>query len=487
MITMVIEGIRQLADSERQITGYRFRDVFFYKALPIPSTGPEIETQLYFNRRKFATSRTFETSDFVIYAYLNEEWSSLCEGTMIMEHENQNIGQLADQISNSDGLDYETTQLFTEKQSRDEIHAKQFYQNLSNYGFQYGPTFQLLRKIRFNQNGQARGTIDPDGWRHHNPPGVMQDHVIHPTALDCLGQVSMAAISNGSWDAIPTMVPTRVASLWISNRLLHRQNGSEIDLYASRTFRGYREADLSIIARDCEKKTLIAVEGWRETALNDLDHSALAKCQTRCYRVLWRPDPSLWTQVETANAVANPTNIGTTESSAVLRHRDHTERLESACMFYLKSNIDRGTLCSKNLPAILQSRVASSFAPADSYNSKRMAMQGNVERMLEDNIYTEEFLRDVAKSSAEGKLLINLGTNFRNVLTGEKDAQDVLFNRQLMTEYLRSPALVAMYIHIAEYVDLLAHKKPDQRILEINGGDGAMTDAILDTLALPTP
>ncbi|KAL9045279.1 MAG: hypothetical protein Q9214_001655, partial [Letrouitia sp. 1 TL-2023] len=489
MITMVVEGIRQLADLEQKITGYRFQDVFFHKALPIPSTGPEVETQLYFNRRKLATSHTFETNDFVIYAYLNEEWLSLCEGRVIMEHEHQKkIGQLADQISNPDGLDYDTAQLFAEKQCRDEIHAKQFYQNLSNYGFQYGPSFQQLQKIRFNQNGQARGTLDLDGWKNHNHHGVIQDHVIHPTALDSLGQVSMAAIINGSWDAVPTMVPTRLGSLWISNRLLHRQNGSEIDLYASRTFRGYREAELSIIARDYEKNTVIAVEGWRETALNDLDHFTLARSQMRCYRVLWRPDPGLLTQTETANAIAKPANIGTTEPSAVWRHRDHIERLESACIFYLRSNIDRGNLCSKSLPVLLQRHVALSFAPANGYNSKNTAMhRSNVERMLEDSTYADEFLEDVARSSAEGNLLVNLGTNVGDIPTGEKDAQDVLFDHQMMTEYLRSPALVAMYTKITVYVDLLAHKKPDQRILEINGGDGAMTDVILDTLALQMP
>ncbi|KAL9609839.1 MAG: hypothetical protein Q9167_005427 [Letrouitia subvulpina] len=482
MITMVIEGIRQLADLGRQITGYRFQDVVFHKALPIPSAGPEVETQLYFNHRKFATSHTFETNDFVIYAYLNEEWSSLCEGTVMMEYENQKIGQ----ISNPDGLDHDTTQLLTEKQCRDEIHRKQFYQNLSNYGFQYGPTFQLLQKIHFNQNGQARGTIDPDGWKDHNHSGVMQDHIIHPTALDCLGQVSMAAISNGSWDAIPTMVPTRLASLWISQSLLHRQNGSEIDLYASRTFRGYREAELSIFARNSEKKTVIAVEGWRETALNDIDHSALAKSQIRCYRVLWRPDPGLLTPIETANAVAKPADNGTTEASTVLQDRDYIKRLESACMFYLKSNIDRGTLCFKSLPALLQRWVTLSFPPADGCNSNETVMHRNdVERMLEENTYADKFLEDVAKSSAEGSLLINLGTKIGDIRTGENDAQDI--NRQLMTEYLRIPAFVAMYTQITAYVDLLAHKKPHQRILEVNSGDGAMTDVVLNTLALQTP
>lgn len=117
--------------------------------------------------------------------------------------------------------------------------------------------------------------------------GSTQKHVIHPTALDGIFQLGMAAMSKGSWAAIPTMVPTQLKSLWISHDLLERTTAnSEIEIYTKLTFRGYREADFSIVARDASKKIQILTEGWRETALSTVNVPS-NEPGIRCYNVKW--------------------------------------------------------------------------------------------------------------------------------------------------------------------------------------------------------
>ncbi|KAL8936336.1 MAG: hypothetical protein Q9216_004984 [Gyalolechia sp. 2 TL-2023] len=485
MITMVIEGMRQLADSERTVTGYRFSDVSFKKALPMSSMDDEIETQLHFDRRKFATNKNFELSDFVVFAYLGEQWSSLCEGTVVMEHAIHRDQQDVYACPDSYRFIHDGPQPFYDKKCRDEIYAGQFYQNLARYGFQYGSTFQLLQKIRFNQAGQAKGTIDPDGWQNQSRCEAMQDYVIHPTALDCLGQICMAAISDGSWDAIPTMVPTRFTSLWISNGLLQRKD-SELNLHASVTFRGYREADFAIVAQNSEARVQIAVEGWRETALDALDRSVWDDSRIRCHKILWKPDPALLASTDPAGLPPKLASPDTIRFSTESRESGCFESLETTSMFFSNVHAKRGIQTTRELPAYLHRHIDWILGKVDDHSCNPGKSQDLVKRMLEDKRYADEALRDVANSSVEGDLLVQVGSNFELILAGKTAAHEILLDQPLMTKYLHSSALAIMYSKLAVYLDLLAHKKPDQRILEVNAGDGALTDLIVDTLVADT-
>ena len=218
---------------------------------------------------------------------MNEEWSTICEGTVITEY--------ADFLQGS----YETSRLgpgfsaLLASLDSATMHCKEiilsslFYRNLAIYGFEFGPTFRPLERIRYNDEGEAVASIRLSGWTDKIACGLIQQHVIHPTALDGIFQLGMAAISNGSWTAIPTMLPTQLRNLWISYDLLELTAGNhEIEVYTEPTFRGYREADFSIVARDAHRKVQIFAEGWRETALSTVN-GPLDGSRMKCYHVEW--------------------------------------------------------------------------------------------------------------------------------------------------------------------------------------------------------
>lgn len=84
---------------------------------------------------------------------------------------------------------------------------------------------------------------------------------------------------------------------------------------------------------------------------------------------------------------------------------------------------------------------------------------------------------------AEGKLIVRVARNLASILQGEVDALDLFFHDNLMNEY---------YDHVQQtnyafrklclYVDALAHKSPDIKILEIGAGTGGATRDILHTV-----
>ncbi|KAL9595035.1 MAG: hypothetical protein Q9219_006685 [cf. Caloplaca sp. 3 TL-2023] len=487
MITMVIEGIRQLADPKREPTGYKLENVLFNKALPIPLNGDGVETQLHFDRRKFATDKLFESDDFTVSAYIAEEWQSLCVGTVIME---QAIPTDQDDIHGCAGLDRsdcEPIRTFGDKQCMDEIDANQFYQNLALCGFKYGPTFQLLHGIRYNQDGQARASIQLGQGKDQEEYGSIQEHVIHPTALDSLGQLCMAAVGNGSWDVIPTMVPTRLKSLWISNSLLKSDNNTPLNIYASVSLRGFRDTEFSVVAQDSEEKPQIIAEAWRETALDTPDMAAWDKSRIQCHQIVWKPDITLLTGFETAAAITKNAPFDKAESSSCSHDISLFESLEMASIYFSKLSVKAGyRVTSSSTPLQLHSEWIISKVNEFNIDWNNVCRK-QVNRMLEDKAYASAFLAELAKNTAEGDLLVNLGANLGAILAGETTAHDILLNQQLMSKYLCSSVPQQMYAKMAAYIDLLAHKKPDQRILEINAGNGSLTDVILDELAPNNP
>ena len=103
-------------------------------------------------------------------------------------------------------------------------------------------------------------------------------------------------------------------------------------------------------------------------------------------------------------------------------------------------------------------------------------------RMIHDNTYRENFMNDCAQSSQEGELCVTVGKKLRNILLGELDPLDLLFTAQLAQNFYSSPALTITYGRITTYIDLLAHKNPSLKILEIGAGTGAATQQILRCL-----
>lgn len=73
---------------------------------------------------------------------------------------------------------------------------------------------------------------------------------------------------------MPTMVPTKLRSLWVSGKPHSSSCTTKLRVSAGQKFRGYREADFSIFARDDSSgERLISLEGYRATAISNLEAS----------------------------------------------------------------------------------------------------------------------------------------------------------------------------------------------------------------------
>ena len=472
---MAIEATRQLADPSRVINGYWLKDVFFHKALLVPNSPEGVETQLLLRPRKPFVKSLTVLNDFKIYAYANDEWALVCEGTVKLEYEDQSVEGAKIQELDRDRA--RSTFDAGAKNCKDVIHSTRFYKNLAQFGFEFGPTFQVLENIQYNVGGEAVATIKLDGWRSKIACGQIKDHVIHPTAMDGLFQLGMAAISNGSLETIPTMVPTQLKSLWVSNDLLKRTDTCEIRAYTKCTFLGFREADFQILALNSRGNVQIIVHGWRETSLNTLNASSPDESGLRCYHVDWKPDPTLMENpelVEFCEAVP----LKTAPSLEKTAHQ-----LETISAFFVMSALQRMPyesegIAEKWLKYVEWMRRRSSASEIEALLEKDVTLK----KRLDNEFDLEDLLRDIAATTPEANCFVTIGRDLTKILSGQLHPNEVLSEEQIIQSVYSSPGVISSQAKIGAYVDLLAHKTPDLKIMEVGARTGSTTHVILRSL-----
>lgn len=475
-MVMAIEAMRQLADPGRAISGYWLKNLIFPRALLVSDSPEGVETQLLLRRRKTKAKLSAESSDFTIYALSSGEWLSVCEGAVTLEYEDQSVHN----SSNRELGNHKVRSNFDlgAQNCRETVHPTQFYRNLAKFGFNFGPTFQPLERIRYNDEGEAVATVKLDGWKDKVISGEIKDHVIHPTAMDGLFQLGMAAISKGSWDAIPTMVPTQLKSLWISHDLLKRTDQSEIQIYTKPTFRGFREADFHILAFNSRKQVQIVVDGWRETALNSLDGSSGDESGLRCYHMDWKPDTALMDSTELTN-FCNDAARHAAVSPEVTAHQ-----LEVVSAFFMVSALKTvPPVCEVRVPHLQIYMEWMRHQSTCSGIGKLLETDPVGRRILDDEPYRERFLSEVSANTSEGEIVVRVGKNLSRILRGDLNLCEVFPPEELKQSLYSSPRVVSSYAKIGAYIDLQAHKNPELRILEVGSGTGSATQLILRSLS----
>ncbi|KAI4212661.1 MAG: hypothetical protein LQ349_009335, partial [Xanthoria aureola] len=299
MVVMAVEAARQTSSSAatRPIKGYRLVDVNFLRAVRLSTAEEGVQTQFYLRPQRTRGTASYRR-EFRLYMISNDEWIENCYGTIITEYEEDDIE--VDRGFESQQKVTSHQEAFTRgiQQCHKKVDSERMYGNLKGFGFGFGPTFQTLGQISYNDEGEATATINLHAWQEKVPAEtrVIQRHVIHPTALDGVFQLTVAAITRGGWVSIPTMVPTRLHSLWISNSFFTRPDLITIEAYSNSRAEAFREAGFDVISLDLNtKEPLIILDGYRATAVTSLDMSSSSESHWRrlCYSIDVRPDIDL--------------------------------------------------------------------------------------------------------------------------------------------------------------------------------------------------
>lgn len=478
LLVMAIEGAREIADPSGRISSYELRDISFKRTLTIPVGPDKVETQLHFSPRRSheicSVPKESEGYDFSICAWTSDTWSEHCTGTIFIKYVSGHSDLVGfDILSGQDDLVRGSEGL--NGTCREAIEPSVYYQNIINLGIEFGPAFQRLKHIRYTDSDVVSGSIDIDGWNNGAEVPEATQYVIHSTDLEAILGIGLVATSDGGWKAVTKARPADIARMSVSNSMLTQEARTSIQL-TGKVSHCLGDTSTSVLAVDHLQNPVVYVQSQR--SISRMTQEMLrhqAKKQRLCYSIQWKPDVTL----------LDPhliRNFMTAAGPPVSMPREvEVEWQELICLHYIflaKRALNKDAVTNA-LPHLQRyRRWMNHVFDYDKYTSLLQSVPA-----FADTHVRETFVREFTQRSPTAALMVETGKSLVPILCGKQDGLDLLFNRGLAESFYHNDSFQISYRQIASYLDLLAHKQPGLRILEIGAGTGAATSPIIQTLS----
>ncbi|KAJ4293019.1 hypothetical protein N0V88_005683 [Collariella sp. IMI 366227] len=488
MMVMAIQAMWQKADGMHEIEGYELRDVLISKAVVVPDDEGGVETMLSLKPFRLGSQAlTAVWQEFRLHSRRDEEWRLNCAGLIRIKYKAgaalASRAVFADEEAlAAEGFTRRYRQL-EEGCSRTQ-KPRHFYEHLTSIGVQYGPVFQNMVDIR-KGDFQSVCKVQIPETRSTMPHGFEYPHVIHPATLDGIFQLAIPACTGADEDLTAAMVPTAIGRLYVA-AAMPSEPGLVLAGYSSgeETGAGTREGYIALGELGGVEKPLVIVEGIKSAAVSSStsgDEAAASLVNLRKLITVpcWGPDISLLepAQVEALCAAA----VG--DRGRV--ERRVLEELEMACLIIIK-RVMRDCSREEAKGFAWHCRLFWEYMEQCYERGKagKLCYQTPGRNWLGMKPEDEDaLLARVSAATADGMVIVEHGKHLPAILRGMIPPLQVLMHDNLLHNYYNNS--VGGERHSAQmtfYIDQLAHKNPNMKILEIGAGTGSATLPILETL-----
>ncbi|OAA72144.1 Beta-ketoacyl synthase [Cordyceps fumosorosea ARSEF 2679] len=206
MISMVLEGARQLKRGFEHLIGYEIRDMCFEKAIVVPDTAHGVEMALNMRAETDAGNQRLPNGHFTFSIYtkaLEKEWERHATGNLHFCCQSQDREALLAAFHNQHG---QVSEACTAS-----VNPRQMYEHLDSAGISYGPTFRNILEVKKGSDRCISRIRVPD-TRSKMPANFEHPHLLHPATLDSMFQTLFAL------DPVPK-IPCSVQSIFVSDKL----------------------------------------------------------------------------------------------------------------------------------------------------------------------------------------------------------------------------------------------------------------------------
>lgn len=477
MLVMAIEASNQInSHSDRVVNGFKIRDVKISKALRIPRDKNGVEVEFYLKTNKEVAGRFLVWSLFRLCAYdhTSEEWSEICQGQVASEYRDQVDQGMFSKMAVEKAYQYTAS----EKRCNTLVSFETIYQHFSRCGVNYGPSFQSLRDIRCNKNGESIASMDLHHWAQFSSSGKPQVPIIHPAALDGLLHLSVVCATDGGNKVEPIPLPTIIRTLWISaasqspdpdtreQKVLAYSNSSH---YGSKYKGSYFALDATTKEPICIGEFLSTFAG---VSTSQSREDGTFEVEGYSHKILWKPDPGFLLKKSRRSYFS-------AEKSFVAPVADFLQREKENLILLSLDKLQKEISyeCVQQQSPYLQKY----FIWAKSYTSKH---KEKLDALLREDESIQTLSARVEQNDPEGQLIVRVLRNLACVLRGTISALEILFHDDLATRYYQfHNNSKPVFSDCMKFVDALAHKQPTLKVLEIGAGTGSATAGLLETLS----
>ncbi|KAK2612526.1 hypothetical protein QQS21_001464 [Conoideocrella luteorostrata] len=477
MLVMAIEGARQLVEKSneqsRSVKAYKVIEAVFQRALVIDTEAENgTESQLYMRPVQEAAGKEVSQFEFRVYSYEGKQWGENCRGSLAVEFDGNECNDV-DVHSGTEEYQAQQRLLSQRKKNCTQMaNVSTVYDHFDAMGLRFGPAFQTLQEVMFNQDGEVVAKANVSGEStSHTPPSCL----IHPTALDAFIQVILSGLTRGGTCKIPATVPTRVTDLWLSATMNCAEMTSLV-VTSCQLSRGARQTESSFAAFDMHGTVQVSVKALETTNVDRQDvRNANEDGPVRplCYHMEWKPDID---QLTSAKGQAYFGDAKPVDAEKTAFYQDLACFLHATIRKTLQ-NLDQ----DKTDPAGTHYVAWMRLQEQRFHDKSLLHMQPDWESKMTNYSYQETLARRLETYSSEGKFYVEVAQHLLPILQGKMDPLQVLFSGDLVKDYYLeiNARLSGVFYRV---IDLLAHKNPNLKALEIGAGTGGTTTHILKPL-----
>ncbi|MCJ1377213.1 hypothetical protein MMC17_000305 [Xylographa soralifera] len=465
-LTMAVEAMSQIFQetaNASEIAGFTFRSVAINSTLQVPDDEFGVETILNMQAVTLTTSKISEKwYEFKISSVMSDAWTEHCHGTICAETVRQ---------------DRESEFVIHDESKT--VDSAGWYDCFSTVGLGYGPTFQGLTKIRADpRETRATATVALHSTRD-SVKGGESPYPLHPATLDTCLQLALIACHAGQIENVrKAFVPIVVdnLSIWVP------QPEDEIAEYgygqASGELRGLRGAYGRTQLFGQSGRTLMDLKELRCVSYDGSSGSSNTESVRSPYlRLVWKPDISSMTR-DQADELFPPT----TDARKLRPIFEKSDKLSAYIIvqfFRLNCN-----LLDKTNPqhlqmflAWIQRCVKSAEAGTLPYGREALhSTSGERATVIRE-------LSDELGDIVEVKLVKRIYDNLPKIFTNETSGLQVALQDNLLNElYVSGIGISGGYPQFVRIIDLIAHKNPTMKVIEVGGGTGGATRLLMNTL-----
>ncbi|KAK4494800.1 hypothetical protein PRZ48_014156 [Zasmidium cellare] len=473
MVVMAIEAAREIAEPNEEILGFELRDVAIVTALRVPDTAHGIEVMVQLHRRRTGTKAAPSTSqyEFQVSSWSDEanEWTTHARGLVSLTYKSSISPAMQTE------LDLEHQRIaneFLESRKRCQKPARSFlYDTVETIGMQYGKTFRNMTEL-YAGPSESYGVLQVPDTKAVMPHSFEYDHVVHPATLDSVLHLLFPSISGEGQSLSEAVVPFSFERIYISADL-PRTPGTKLHGFSTAKKTSYTTwmSSITISTEDLQEPKII-IEGLGLASVGSSSEQPDARAS--CFTQEWYADVELISPKQIKEIVYSRT-IPNADDDSVL------DLLEYVCLVYIyrclawfegegKTHIPQDGFW-KLFVEWMHDRIKE-FAPLSSDEAEvelRMAeARTRISKSHSGNITVQ--------------MVDRIGQNLPKIFLREIEPLQVMLEDDLLYTFYQGAFGASYNSNCAQYIGLIADKRPGIAVLEIGAGTGGTTGHILDRL-----
>lgn len=475
MIVMVVEAAKQTAAKNRVITGFRFEDVWVSHPIAIEDQGGQTETQLYMKPLQNNFDKDCPSSLFRICVLDRGQWNEVGRGTVRVEYA-KNVSEVDGGFEEKAVHEHFREQLRSSTQQSDTTVSKErLYQCFRDMGLDLGKSFQALQNIQYDGHHDAVAEINTQNWQTYNSSSAIQPHTIHPTTLDAAVQLSWVILTKGCTGKIPTTIPTRIKTAWISSSGL---DSNVLQLHCTARFKSPQKAEISSFVLDAEGKVRLSISNLESTTVSSNKGPSDRGPTQLCYYMDLKPDVELL-KVEKLLSMCHSNSKLEKEPSNLF------DQLDLVSFFFNQKALGEiQESAIKGAKPYFQKYIQCMKRQVEKFHAGEILSRDPAwTAQLQDASFMETLIREI-EGTILGKAHVAIGRRLPDIIEGRIEPLELLFSSDNLAEdYYHEICHRGSYCkEIGNYLDLLSHKNPGMKILEVGAGKGSFTDILLPVL-----